>query len=355
MASLPHITVLGSLNMDLVAYVPHHPLPGETLTADSFTTSPGGKGANQAVACAKLSRARRNHHAHDGTGTGDGDGTGDTDGSGGGATAHVSMVGCVGADGYGAQLRASLAGYGVDVAGVVEAPSPPSQQHRDTGVALIIVDKPTGENRIVLSPGANHGLVPEDFGTLDRLRSLGSVPGRLPDLLVMQLEIPFGTVLAALAAARREGVDVLLNPAPARALPDKAYVGLVHLVVNETEAAILGGVEEGLLEEEAGLEKVAGGFVAKGVQNVIVTLGGRGVYYRSRDGRKGLVPAEKAKVVDTTAAGDTFVGRYALDAVGKKGDAFDIEAAVKRANKAAAKTVERAGAQDSIPWRDEVE
>jgi ribokinase len=220
-------------------------------------------------------------------------------------------------------------------------------------VALIIVDKPTGENRIVLSPGANHVLQPGDFETLQK--KLKTQEGRLPDLLIMQLEIPFATVLAALEAARREGVDVLLNPAPARKLPDEAYAGLAHLVVNETEAAILGEVEESVLDDEAGLEKVARGFIGKGVQNVIVTLGGRGVYYMSKDGRKGLLPAEKAKVVDTTAAGDTFVGRYALDAVGKKGEAFDIEAAVKRANKAAAKTVERAGAQDSIPWRDEVE
>jgi ribokinase len=261
------------------------------------------------------------------------------------------MVGCVGSDGHGAQLRANLASYGVDVSGVVDAGSlaaAPKEGTEKTGVALIIVDKPTGENRIVLSPGANHALQPGDFETLERL-------GRRPDLLIMQLEIPFGTVLAALAAARREGVDVLLNPAPARKLPEEAYVGLAHLVVNETEAAILGEVEESVLDEEAGLEKVAQGFIKKGVQNVIVTLGGRGVYYMSRDGREGLVPAEKAKVVDTTAAGDTFVGRYALDAVSNKGEAFDIEAAVRKANKAAAKTVERAGAQDSIPWRDELE
>ncbi|KAK4041383.1 Ribokinase-like protein [Parachaetomium inaequale] len=322
--------------MDLVAYVPHHPLPGETLTADAFATSPGGKGANQAVACAKLSRARP------------------LPGGAAAETAHVSMVGCVGADAHGTQLRSSLAGYGVDVSGVTT----PSQEDLKTGVAMIIVDKPTGENRIVLSPGANHALQPADLRTLDRLRVVATTTekgGKLPDLLIMQLEIPFETVLAALEAARREGVAVLLNPAPARILPAEAYRGLAHLVVNETEAAILGEVEERVLDEEAGLERVAAGFIEKGVQNVIVTLGGRGVFYMSADGRKGMVPAEKAIVVDTTAAGDTFVGRYALDAVGRKGEGFDIEAAVRRANRAAAKTVERAGAQDSIPWRDELE
>jgi ribokinase len=261
------------------------------------------------------------------------------------------MVGCVGADGHGTQLQASLHSYGVDVSGVE------ARAGLKTGVAMIIVDKPTGENRIVLSAGANHALGAGDLATLGRLRvsdSSAGGKGRLPDLLIMQLEIPFGTVLAALEAARREGVDVLLNPAPARRLPGEAYRGLAHLVVNETEAAILGEVDEKVLDDEAGLEAVARAFIGRGVQNVIITLGGRGVYYMSEDGRKGMVPAEKAKVVDTTAAGDTFVGRYALDAVGKKGAAFDIDAAVRKANKAAAKTVEKAGAQDSIPWRDEL-
>ncbi|KAH6856845.1 Ribokinase-like protein [Chaetomium sp. MPI-CAGE-AT-0009] len=323
--------------MDLVAYVPHHPLPGETLTADEFATSPGGKGANQAVACAKLSRARP------------------TPGVGGGETARVAMVGCVGADGHGTQLQASLSSYGVDVSGVS------ARADLKTGVALIIVDKPTGENRIVLSPGANHALQPSDVHTLDLLRT-NNPPNQLPSLLIMQLEIPFATVLAALAAARTAGIPVLLNPAPARPLPAEAYIGLAHLVVNETEAAILGGVDERVLDDEAGLEAVAARFVERGVRNVIITLGGRGVYYMGEgEGgrRKGLVAAERAVVVDTTAAGDTFVGRYALDVVGGggggEGGVFDIEAAVRKANRAAAKTVERAGAQDSIPWRDELE
>ncbi len=256
------------------------------------------------------------------------------------------MIGTVGADAHGAQLTANLASYGVDVSGVAQTAAAP------TGVALIIVDQPSGENRIVLSPGANHTLQAPDI-VADKLRATAS--GRLSDLLIMQLEIPLAAVLAALDVARAERVAVLLNPAPAQWLPDAAYDGLAHLVVNETEAAILGRVEERALDDEHGLESVAKGFVAKGVHNVIITLGGRGVYYMSRGdaGRKGLVPAEKAKVVDTTAAGDTFVGRYALEVVGQ--GPFDIEAAVRKANKAAAKTVERQGAQDSILWRDELE
>ncbi|KAI8963824.1 Ribokinase-like protein [Daldinia sp. FL1419] len=323
---LPLITVLGSLNIDLVSYVPHHPLPGETLTSTRFAVSPGGKGANQAVACAKLSRSSTSSHA---SGT-EQDPT---------ATARVRMIGSVGQDSYGTQLLSNLSKHGVDVSGV-----PASRTHK-TGLAIIIVDEPTGQNRIVLSPEANHGLLAAQFA---HPSSLGDP---LPDLLIMQLEIPLPTVLAALRSARQAGVAVLLNPAPAQELPGEAYEGLAHLVVNETEASILGGVAESDLDTEAGLEAVGKTFLSRGVLNVVVTLGGRGVFYMSSDGQKGLIPAEKAKVVDTTAAGDTFVGRYALEVVS---GSFSIVDAVKKSNRAAAKTVERLGAQDSIPWRDEL-
>ncbi|KAL8346758.1 hypothetical protein RB601_003528 [Gaeumannomyces tritici] len=343
---LPLITVLGSLNMDLVSYVPHHPLPGETLTSSSFAVSPGGKGANQAVACAKLSRPRPGTSSDDTAA----------------ATAAVRMVGAVGADSYGAQLRDNLAAHGVDVSGVAVRPAPAK-----TGLAIIVVDEPTGENRIILSPESNHAL--DAAAAVES--ALGSGSGgsgndqqqqqqqQRPALLVMQLEVPLATVAAALAAARDAGVPALLNPAPAvAALPADALRGLEHLVLNETEAAVLGGVAEAALESEAGLRAVADGFAAKGVRNVVVTLGGRGVYFRDGGGsHAGLVPAERGVVVvDTTAAGDTFVGMYALAAVAasSRGEPLDVEAAVRAANRAAARTVERKGAQDSIPWRDEL-
>ncbi|KAI1850070.1 hypothetical protein JX265_003443 [Neoarthrinium moseri] len=323
----PLITVLGSLNIDLVSYVSHHPLPGETLTSNSFAVSPGGKGANQAVACAKLSRpqATPTDRQHE--------------------TAQVRMLGAVGADTYGETLLSNLSAHGVDVSGVTV------KKDGKTGLAIIVVDEPTGQNRIILSPEANHALQPEHFAQ--------GLPDPKPDLLIMQLEIPIPTVLQALRAAREAGVDVLLNPAPAVPLPDDAFQGLAHLVVNETEAAILGGVPEAELEAEAGLVAVGKRFLAKGVRSVIVTLGGRGVFYLNDKGESGLIPAEKAKVVDTTAAGDTFVGSYALEVVAAKASAagaagFDIAAAVKKSNKAAAKTVEKQGAQSSIPWRDEL-
>lgn len=313
----PRIVVLGSLNIDLVSYVPHHPLPGETLTASHFDTSPGGKGANQAVACGKLSR----------------------DASLANPSADVAMIGAVGADTYGAQLRDSLNSYGVDTSAVRVL------DDAKTGMALIVVDEPSGQNRIILSPEANHTLRPEHFAT---------IPGLKPDLLIMQLEIPFDTVMQALKAAREAGVPVLLNPAPAKELPAEAYKDLAHLVVNETEAAILSGCKESDLDDIDGLKRVGGVFLERGVRNVIITLGGRGVYYATNDGKSALVAALKANVVDTTAAGDTFVGSYALSVVNSTSE-FDIDTAIRSSNKASAITVSRRGAQVSIPWKDELQ
>lgn len=313
----PRITVLGSLNIDLVSYVPHHPLPGETLTASHYTTSPGGKGANQAVACAKLSRTSDLANA----------------------SATVSMIGAVGADPYGAVLTDSLSSYGVETSLVAV------RRDGKTGVAVIIVDEPSGQNRIILSPESNHSLLPAQFESL---------PEPKADLLIMQLEIPLETVLQALKTARREGVPVLLNPAPAQELPAEAYRDLAHLVVNETEAALLSGCKDSDLNDEDGLQRVATIFIDRGVHNVIITLGGRGVYYATMMGQKNLLPAVKTKVVDTTAAGDTFVGSYALDVVTKPTGSFHINNAIQRANVAAAKTVARKGAQQSIPWKDEL-
>lgn len=249
------------------------------------------------------------------------------------------MLGAVGSDSYGEQLLSSLKSYGVDPAGVNV------REGKNTGVAVIIVDEPTGQNRIVLSPESNYSLKPEHFTTL---------PDPKPDLLIMQLEIPFDTVMKALAAAKASSVPVLLNPAPAQELPLSAYDGLAHLVVNETEAAILSGVKEEDLDDLAELKRVGALFIERGCQNVIITLGGKGVYYINKAGQSALVPALKAEVVDTTAAGDTFVGSYALAVAAAGAGAFDIEAAVNEANRAAAKTVAKRGAQVSIPWKDEL-
>lgn len=361
----PRILVLGSLSIDFVSRVPHHPLPGETLTASEFSLHPGGKGANQATAIAKLSRPR----------VGAGGKSDDNDGGPvlaydphGRESATVTMAGAVGggSDPYGPMLRDNLASFGVDVASSLRLREDGSK----TGIAIIIVDEPTGENRIVLSPESNATVGANEFASLEAMsRIVKPIPSSpsfnanaatststsKPDLLVMQLEIPLPTVLAALQTARESAIPVLFNPAPAVPIPTDAYQGLAHLVVNETEAAVLSNVNDvSVLDTEDGLDRVARVFIERGCQNVIITLGARGTYFMNKAGRKGLVPAEKAKVVDTTAAGDTFVGMYALDVVGAGGVKFDIETAVRKANKAAKITVERPGAQASIPWRDEL-
>ena len=170
-----------------------------------------------------------------------------------------------------------------------------------------------------------------------------------PSLIVLQLEIPLTTVLEALKVAKQNGIDVLLNPAPAIELPDEAYRAITHLVMNETEAAVLSKTPGN------DWEIVSRRFQELGVRNVIITLGGEGVFYATED-RTGRIPAEKVKAVDTTAAGDTFVGAYAVSIVKQaiEGEYMGIEEAVRRANTAAAMTVQKHGAQDAIPYMGEV-
>jgi ribokinase len=316
------ITIIGSLNTDLVTHTPRVPTGGETLTATSFSTGGGGKGANQAVASARLSRAR-----------------GSTS-----SDISVRMIGGVGADEFGPPHIEAMKRDGIDTSGirVVEG--------KTTGVAVILVETESGENRILLNPGANHTLQPADFATAE---SLGTPK---PDLIVMQLEIPLETVLQVLKTAKHAGVDVLLNPAPAVKLPEEAYGAITHLILNETEAAILSGRSVDEVEKEGcEWESLAGEFLKKGVRNVVVTLGAKGAYYAT-EGRSGIVKAEKVeKVVDTTAAGDTFVGGYAVSIVRKGGHQSIDDEIVKFSCRAAGRTVERQGAQSAIPWADELE
>ena len=306
------ITVIGSLNKDLITRTSRVPDAGETLTANSFSTGSGGKGANQAVACARLSR-------HDAKAKGD---------------VQVRMIGCVGFDSFGQELIEGLKNDGVDTSGV---------EYLDgvmTGVSVIIVEEDTGENRIMFSPGANYGLTPERFIDL---------PAPLPDLIVLQMEIPLETILQVLEIARKHAIDVLLNPAPALELPDAAYHAITHLVLNETEAALLSRTSG------SDWDRVAENFLSKGVNNVIITLGSEGAFFATSES-SGRISGENVKAVDTTGAGDTFVGAYAVSVAKatKTGQSPDIAEAVKRANKAAALTVQKAGAQSAIPFMDEV-
>lgn len=247
------------------------------------------------------------------------------------------MIGAVGNDAHGSMLLQDLQSTGVDTSGVAV------KGDVETGVAVILVEEESGENRILLSAGANYSLTPTQFQTL---------PLPLPSLIVLQLEILVLTTLKILRAARTQNVEVLLNPAPAVELPVEAYTGLAHLVVNETEAVILSGCSADDIEDESKLPAVAEVFHNRGTKNVIITLGGRGVFFSTSNGVHDLVKAKKVEVVDTTAAGDTFVGAYALEVVK---ECFDIKAAVQTANAAAGKTIGKRGAQISIPWANELD
>jgi ribokinase len=329
------ITIIGSLNTDLVTTTPRVPSGGETLTATSFSTGSGGKGANQAVACVRLSRPNPHKQSPSPSPANPPE-----------DPITVKMLGAVGADEFGPPLISGLSNDGIDTTGIKTIPN------LTTGVAVILVEESTGENRILLNPGANHTLQPSDFTSIE---SLGNP---LPDLIILQLEIPLETVLRILETAREAGVDVLLNPAPAVELPEDVFRGLAHLIVNESEAAILTGrsVEE-VEAPNFDWNTVTTQFLSKGVENIVVTLGAKGAFFASADieGRKGrFVESEKVeRVVDTTAAGDTFVGAYAVGVVRNGGNGVGEEH-IKAACRAAGRTVERRGAQSAIPWEDEV-
>lgn len=313
--TLPLITIIGSLNKDIITRTSRMPSAGETLTATSSNTGSGGKGANQAVACARLSRSKDRADLQ---------------------FVDIHMIGAVGDDQFGRDLLASLNGDGVHTAGVQII------EREKTGVAIVIVEEDTGENRILVCPNANYTLSPESFT---------SIPGPHPDLIVLQLEIPLPTVLQIIEVASEKGIEVLLNPAPAAELPDGIYKGVTHLIMNETEAGLLSKAS-GELE----LQPTAQRFLDLGVRNVVITLGARGAFYCSSEAERGsIIGVGNVNVVDTTAAGDTFVGAYAVKVAKHKTELniFNLEEAVSWANTAAARAVEKEGAQNSIPWLDE--
>ncbi|KAH8153502.1 uncharacterized protein LAJ45_02315 [Morchella importuna] len=306
-----NITIIGSLNTDLVTRTRRLPAPGETLTAKSFNTAPGGKGANQAAAAARLS----------------GDGV------------VVKMVGCVGGDEFGRDLKQALVDSGVDVEGVVV------DKVEKSGTAIIIVDEDTAENRILINLGANAKvtkvLFPDSYFT--------SMNPPISALL-MQLEIPLQTVLHLLNLADAAGITSIFNPAPAVPIPVNFYPKMDHLIVNETEAALLTGEEV----EELDVEAAAKTLLERGVKgSVVITLGAKGGYFSTVDGKGGWMKPEVMEpkdVVDTTGAGDTFVGAFAVAIVEGK----SVEEAVKWAGVAAGRKVRKRGAMAGIPWRNEL-
>ncbi|MEW6742042.1 MAG: ribokinase [Planctomycetota bacterium] len=294
--------VLGSLNMDLVARVASFPRAGETVAGEDLMYLPGGKGANQAAALARLG-------------------------------ASVRLAGCVGHDVFGDTLRASLQHLGVDVTDVRIDPQ------AATGVALIVVDA-GGENRIIVTAGANGRVDPEGSRAI-------AAALRPEDSLLMQLEIPIGSVSAAAASARERGARVILNAAPARPLPSALLPLIDVLIVNETEAAALAGES---CVTPANAARVAGCLRRRGPGLVAITLGEAGAVVAYQGGTVER-PAPRVDVVDTTAAGDAFVGGFAA-ALGRTGDPALALAEGVAAGSAACR---RLGAQPSLPDRREVE
>ena len=301
---MPRIVVLGSLNIDLVAPVERMPRVGETLAGGDLSLFAGGKGANQAAAAAKL----------------------------GGA---VTMIGQVGADPFGSRLTNELASVGVDISGI-------GTSMRATGSACIYV-LPTGDNAIVVSPGANATVCPEI--ALHRLRAAAPY-----GYLLAQLEIPLDAVVQAFSEARNTGATTILDPAPFRPLPAE-LIGLVDLVTpNQNEAAALLGCSGSVIGTFEEACQAATRLREAGYRGVILKLGELGCYVDA-PGARGAVPAFRVVAADTTAAGDTF---NAALAVSLANGAHLMDAAVF-ANAAAAISVTRPGAQSSIPTAGEVE
>jgi ribokinase len=285
------VTVLGSVNMDLVVRAATLPAAGQTLLGSSFTTTPGGKGANQAVASAR-------------------------------AGAPTTFVGCVGRDAFGAELLNKLRHDGVAVDRVRRSDLP-------TGVALITIDD-RGQNTIVVASGANSATLPIEVG---------------PDEVgCLQLEVPMETVEATIAGSRG---TILLDPAPAQPLPSAVFAAHVILTPNESETAAITGIEP---IDEASVRRAADELLGKGAGAVVLKLGARGIYW-SNGAIGGFVGAHDVEVIDTVAAGDACNGAMAAAlAIGKP-----LESAVVDGNAAGALATTKHGAQAAMPTAVEIE
>lgn len=298
---MPRITVVGSLNMDLVIKAPKLPELGETVAGGQFGTFPGGKGANQAVAAARLG-------------------------------ADVTMVGCIGGDAFGEQLRTGLARDGIDISHVRRDPDAPS------GVVFITVDD-RGRNTLVVAPGANSRLTPADVD-----RAADAI--RASKFLLVQLEIPLEVVVHAAEVARRAGCRVILDPAPARPLHADLYRNVFLVNPNEVEAKLLTGIT---ITDERHAAAAATSFLSQGCEVAVIKLGERGAFLASKTDRR-MIPAVAVDAVDSTAAGDAFAGALAVALA----EGNPLDAAVLFANVSAALSVTRMGAQPSMPRRNEV-
>lgn len=293
------IVVLGSTNTDMVISGAKIPVPGETVSGGMFMMNPGGKGANQAVAVARLSAKK-------------------------GACVFIAKVGD---DLFGRETAARMKKDGIVARLVVD-------KERASGTALILVDK-KGQNCISVALGANGALSSDDVAKFEK-------DIEKADALLMQLETPIETVLWAARCASESGVSVVLNPAPAAKLPKELYKLLDWITPNETEAELLTGVKVTDLESAKRAEAV---LKKRGVKNVLITLGSKGCYAVGK-----IHPCVKVKAVDTVAAGDTFNGAFVVALA----EGRNVDDAVAFAQKASAIAVTRPGAQSSVPFRNEI-
>lgn len=298
------IVVVGSANLDLVCYAGRIPAPGETVWGDSFQTCHGGKGANQAVAAGRLG-------------------------------GDVRIVAKVGTDDFGRTLREGLLQWGVNVDDVSTSDGSAS------GVALISVDR-AGQNSIIVIPGANGELRPEDLERCrPRLESAG--------IILAQLEVPMETVEHLSRIAWDAGIPLMLDPAPARVIPAEILRRVTYLTPNESETAQLCSLGECEITEEIAAD-AAENLLRRGAKHIVLKMGAHGVYLASADGFRKRIRAFKVPVVDTTAAGDAFNGGFAAALM--RGQSF--EQAAEYAVAVAAVSVTRAGAQTSMPTEEDV-
>jgi ribokinase len=287
------IVVVGSINVDYSVMAERLPKEGETILASSLNIIPGGKGANQAVAAKRLG-------------------------------GNVSMIGAVGNDAIGKKMKENLRENGIDVSGIIELDDV-------TGTAFIAVSE-DGENSIIVYPGANEGLTPKNIEALEDIIEKG-------DIILIQLEIPMQVVEKTILLAKKYNKKVILNPAPAKEIPQDIYKNIYIITPNETELELLTGTKN--------IEEGAKKLLDKGVEKVVVTLGSRGCLYMDRDNIK-YFNSYKVKVVDTTAAGDTFNAALAI------GVDKAIDEMIEFANASAGLSTTKLGAQSSIPYLNDV-